>query len=120
MSDDLKALRALVEQEKAPMRAGGFECLACGVRNDHDADCLVPAADAALARLEASFAFEPAGPMLAALRKQERIGYDKAREQAARVAEAAKDEEPWYDSHSDECGEASEIASRIRAMEPEP
>ena len=125
MSDDLKALRALVEERDT---FGVCHFCPCGVGEDeHDDDCPVPAAEAALARLEAAFAFEPSGPMLAALRKQERIGYDKAREQAARLCDEHA-ERIQNTSHRDGLGMGDqrsegvcrEIAERIRAMEPEP
>ena len=115
MNDDLKALRALVEAAAEP------DCLYCDARGDdkHERDCPVPAAEAALARLEASFAFEPTGPMIAALRKQERIGYDKAREQAARFIESGGVGCRRAEHVQGSC-DCEDNARRIRAMEPEP
>ena len=83
MSDDLKALRALVKQRDI---FGVCHFFPCAVGEDeHDDDCPVPSAEAALARLEAREAGRTQYDAFAE-------GFAKARELAANDCLAMADE----------------------------
>lgn len=116
MSDDLKALRALVEA-LIPQRVGAW-WMCCRAQVDHRGGCPVAAAEAALARLEARELIQSTQYDAFA------EGFARAKEKAVRAADEWGPRMIPYDERGEESynngvmDTASKIGDILRKLEP--